>query len=491
MALVEKYDVIVVGAGQAALTAAISARNEGASVVVLEKAPQALRGGNLRFIGGGYRFWHKGTQEIQDLLPELSVAETKAMVVPEYSADAFYNNVMRVTGERADPGLLEALVTDSNVAIKWLRDQGVKLEPNMRFAVRQGDKLKWKAENNVIQAKDGGLGLERTLFAIARRKGIEVLYETKAVKLAVDSRGAVCGVTTQSSEEFRELKSKAVILACGGFESNREWRARYLGPGWDLVTPRGTAYNHGDGIRMALEIGAAAAGHWSGCHATAIDYDISRIPEGQRTVHTEEARNDYNYCIEVNVDGKRFLDEGEDFRSFIYAKNGARLLQQPQQTAWQIFDSKVTPYLQQGYLTGPRVSADSIEELAQRLEMSALVKTVENFDNAVRDDLPINYATRDGRATEGVTPPKSNWAQRIDAAPFVAYQVACGITFTFGGIKISPKAQVLNTENKIIRGLYATGEMVGGIWYFNYVGGGGAMLGVVFGRRAGANAAAE
>ena len=491
MAYQEKYDVIVVGAGQAALTAAISARNEGASVVVLEKAPQASRGGNLRFIGGGYRFWHKGTQEILDLLPGLSEAEAKAMVVPEYSADTFYNNVMRITGERTDPGLLEILVTESNVAIRWLRDQGIKLEPNMRFAVRDGDRLKWKADNNVIQAKDGGLGLERTLFEIAHGKGIEVLYETKAVRLSLDSRGAVCGVVTQSSEELRELKGKAVILACGGFESNREWRARYLGPGWDLVAPRGTAYNHGDGIRMALEIGAAAAGHWSGCHATAMDYDISRIPEGQRTVRTDEARNDYNYCIEVNVDGKRFLDEGEDFRSFIYAKSGARLLKQPQQTAWQIFDSNVTPYLQEGYLTGPRVTADSIEELAQRLEMPALVKTVEDFNNAVRDDLPINYAIRDRRATAGITPPKSNWARRIDTAPFVAYQVAVGITFTFGGIKINSQAQVLNTENKVIRGLYATGEMVGGVWYFNYLGGGGAMLGVVFGRRAGASAAGE
>lgn len=488
-------DVIVVGAGNAALVAAISARNKGAKVIVLEKAPKALRGGNCRFAGGSYRFWHKGTTELLEIFSGLSEGEAKSIIVPEYSADTWYNKVMRITEGRADPRLLEVLVRESNPTVRWIKDQGVKFEPNLRFVVREGDKIRWKAENTVIEAHGGGDGLLDMFFDTAEKKGIDVVYETKAVKLLVDSKGRVCGVTAQSKEGFRDIKSKAVILACGGFESNAEWRARYLGPGWDLVRPRGTRYNQGDGHRMALEIGAAPAGHWSGCHATTMDYDMSRIPEGQdiyaKRTSTVEHRNDFNYCIQVNVNGKRFLDEGEDFRPFIYAKYGPRLLEQPQRMAWQIFDAKVEPFLMEGYVTGPRITANSIEELAEKLEMPALTETVEEFNKGVQEDVPVNYAVRDGRGTTGITPPKSNWAQKIDTPPFVAYAVGCGITYTFGGLKINTQAQVLDREGEVIRGLYATGEIVGGVWYFNYTGGGGLMLGAVFGRIAGANAAGE
>ncbi len=484
------YDVIVVGAGSAALISAISARNQGARVLVLEKAPQAARGDNCRFTGGGFKFWHKGLAEILEFLPDLSEEEIQSMIVPEYSADAWYSKIMEVTEERADPRLTEILVTESNPTVRWLKDQGVKFELLMAAStVREGDKLRWKPEHGVIRAKGGGKGLGDSLFDIAARKSIEVLYETKAMKLLRNSSGAVCGVTVKDKSGFRDIWSKAVILACGGFESNREWRARYLGPGWDLVRPRGTSFNTGDGLKMALEIGAQPAGHWSGRHATAIDYWQSRVPEGQDIGGIDDKRDMYHFTVQVNVNGVRFLDEGADFKTFVYARYGAYLLEQPLGMAWQIFDAKVSDLLNEGYPNGTPVTADSIEELAQKLDMPALPRTISEFNAAVREDVPLNFAIRDAKGTVGISPPKSNWAQKIDKAPFLAYPVGCGISYTFGGLKINTQAQVLDREGEVITGLYTTGEMVGGIWYKTYTGGGGNALNAVFGRIAGANAA--
>ncbi|MBI4333087.1 MAG: FAD-dependent tricarballylate dehydrogenase TcuA [Chloroflexi bacterium] len=487
-----EYKVIVVGGGSAALAAAISARNEGAAVLVLEKASRESRSGNLPFTGGVCHFWHRGLPEIVEFLPDLTPEELQTMIVPEFSADSWYNKIMEVTEERADPKMTEILVMESNPTVRWLKEQGLKLEPATQFSVREGTKLRWKTQNSVLRARGGGRGFSDALFDIAEKKGIDICYETKAVKLLCDSRGGVCGVTVKDREGFRDIKSKAVVLACGGFESNREWRARYLGPGWDLVRPRGTRFNTGDGLRMALEIGAQPAGHWSGCHAAAIDYQRSRVPEGQDigvVGGADDRRSEYNLAVQVNVNGQRFLDEGADFRPFIYAKYGAQLLQQPQSMAWQIFDARVTPLLAEEYRSGTPVMADSIKELAEKLEIPALTSTIAGFNAAVRDDVPVNFAIRDGKGTVGITPPKSNWAQKLDKPPFAAYSIGFGVTFTFGGLKINSQARVLDTEGEIIPGLYATGEIAGGVWHKNFTGGGGIALGLVFGRIAGADAA--
>lgn len=484
------YDVIVVGAGGAALTAAISARTEGASVIVLEKAPRELRGGNCTFTAGGCKFWHKGLPDILEFLPDLTEQEARSMIVPQESADAWYNKIMEVTEERADPRLTEVLVTESNPTYKWLKDQGFMFELITGSAVREGAKLRWPEEHSVLRAKGGGKGLSDTLFDIAGKKGVQILYQTKAVRLLRDSKGRVCGTAVQSKGGFDDIESKAVVLACGGFESNREWRARYLGPGWDLVRPRGTTFNTGDGLRMALEIGAQPAGHWSGCHASAVDHGRSRLPEGEDIGDLDYKRNHYNLGIQVNVNGLRFLDEGADFRPFIYAKYGTLLFQEPQGTAWQIFDAKVTDRLPAEYRTsGSAVTANSVEELADKLSIPALTRTIGEFNAAVQEEIPLDFSIRDSRGTVGIIPPKSNWAQKIDKPPFLACQVGCGITYSFGGLKINTRAQVLDGEGEPIPGLYAAGEIVGGIWYKNYTGGGGIANNVVFGRIAGANAA--
>ena len=485
------YDVIVVGAGSAALNATISAWNEGATVLVLEKSPKELRSGNCRFTGGGMQFCHKGLSEILEFLPDLSPEEVECMVVPENPVDAWYNKIMEVTEERADPILAEVLVTQSNPTIRWLKDQGLKFELITASTVRDGAKLKWRPQHGVIRARGGGKGLADALFAIAEKKGVHILYETKGVKLLCDSKGAVCGVTAKDKDGFKDIRSKAVVLACGGFESNREWRARYLGPGWDLVRPRGTRFNTGDGLRMALEIGAQPAGHWSGRHCSAVDYEKSRVPEGQDIGGIDDKRDHYHLAVEVNVNGQRFLDEGLDFKTFIYSMYGAPLLAQPQGMAWQIFDNKVAHLLTEGYPNGTPVTANSIEELAEQLSMPALPATIKEFNAAVQEHIPLDFSIKDGRCTVGITPPKSNWAQKIDKPPFLAYALGPGITYTFGGLKINSRAEVLDREGEIIPGLYTTGEMIGGIWHKTYTGGGGVALGAVFGKIAGANAASN
>jgi tricarballylate dehydrogenase len=284
-----------------------------------------------------------------------------------------------------------------------------------------------------------------------------------------------------------------VILACGGFSSNVAWRTRYLGPGWDLAKVRGTKFNNGDGIRMAMDIGARPYGHWSGCHA--VGWDLNAPEFGDLEVGENFQKHSYPFGIMVNAHGKRFLDEGADFRNYTYAKYGKVVLEQPNQFAWQIFDAKTTPMLRDEYKIKQvtKVVAPTLEELARKLEgvdAAAFLAEVKRYNAAVRTNIPFNPAVKDGRCTEGLEVPKTNWANTIDQGPFEAYAITCGVTFTFGGIKIDTGAQVINLDGDPISGLYCAGEMVGGLFYFNYAGGTGLVSGAVYGRIAG-KAAAE
>lgn len=289
-----------------------------------------------------------------------------------------------------------------------------------------------------------------------------------------------------------ELRAKAVVLGCGGFEANPEWRTRYLGPGWELAKVRGTRFNVGDGLRMALDIGACPYGNWSGCHATGWD---RYAPEfGDLNVGDQFEKHSYIFGLLINAEGKRFVDEGLDFHSFTYAKYGAEVLKQPGQFAWQVFDSKVKHLLRPEYRVRQvtKVTANTLEELAQKLEgvdAEGFLSTVRAFNAAVRTDIPFNHIIKDGRGTQGIEPPKSNWANPLDTPPFEAYATTCGITFTFGGLRIDRESgQVLDLNLHRIPGLYACGEMVGGLFYFNYASGTGLVSGAVFGRIAGAGA---
>jgi tricarballylate dehydrogenase len=287
------------------------------------------------------------------------------------------------------------------------------------------------------------------------------------------------------------LRCKAVVLAAGGFESNPEWRTRYLGPGWDLAKVRGTRFNTGDGIRMALDAGAEPCGNWSGCHA--VGWDRNAPEFGDLAVGDGFQKHSYPFGVMLNANGERFVDEGADFRNYTYAKYGAVILRQPGQFAWQIFDRKVTHLLRDEYRIRQvtKVTANTLEELVGKLDdVNALkaLETLRAYNASIRTDIAFDPNIKDGRRTEGLAVPKSNWANVLDSPPYEAYAVSCGITFTFGGLRITTDAQVVDTDGMAMPGLYAAGELVGGLFYFNYPGGTGLMSGAVFGRIAGSSA---
>jgi tricarballylate dehydrogenase len=342
-----------------------------------------------------------------------------------------------------------------------------------------------------IEVSGGGAGLVQYLDATVKKAGIDVHYETRVIALLYDG-ATVSGVRVRQKGKALEIRAKCVVLACGGFEANPEMRARYLGPGWELAKVRGTRFNVGDGIQMALDIGAAPYGNWSGCHATGWD---RYAPEfGDVNVGDQFQKHSYIFGLLINADGKRFVDEGIDFHSFTYAKYGGEVLKQPGQFAWQVFDSKVTKLLRSEYRIKfvTKVSANSLEELAPQLEgvnAEQFLKTVREYNAAVKKDVPFNHVFKDGKGTVGIEPAKSNWAQALDTPPFDAYATTCGITFTFGGLCIAKDSgQVLDSNHHAIPGLYCAGEMVGGLFYFNYASGTGLVSGAVFGRLAGASA---
>ncbi len=486
-------DVVVVGAGNAAFAAAVSAREQGAArVTVLEKAPRELRGGNTHYSGGLFRFAYDSAEDLRPLVPdaERAVAGFFAGVEP-YPQKRFWDDLLRVTEGRTDQELAEILIGRSYDTVRWVAQQGVRLEPAVSLsAVRVGNTIKW-SPGAVIRAEHEGVGLSAMWFKNAAERGVEIRYDTGVRCLLQDRRGRVTGVVAQDPEGEREITAGAVILACGGFEANPEWRARYLGRPWDHAKVRGTRYNMGDGLRMAVEIGALAHGQWTGCHSTPIDAEAP--PHGDRKLTDKTNRLSYPYGVLVNGRGRRFFDEGEDFQFYTYAKLGGIILNQPSGVAYQIFDSKVIELLEGRYKTGRPIVADSLRELVDRLpvERAACLETLERYNAGLAPGGAFDPTVKDGLATRDLELPKSNWAQRLDAPPFVAYPVTGGITFTFGGVRVNAQAQVLSTRWQPIPGLYACGEMVGGLFHTNYPGGSGLMSGAVFGRIAGANAAGE
>src|ERR671931_684800 len=421
-----RYDVVVVGGGNAAMGAALSAREAGGRVLVVEKAPEAWRGGNGFFTAGGFRFAFKSFEELRSLIGDLSDQEAAQMEVDPYTEDNFYDDLMRVTEDCADPDMAMLLVRESQATVRWMRDRGIRWIPMFG---RQ-----------------------------------------------------VTGVVVRTSAGTETIGARAVVLASGGFEANPEMRTRYLGPNWELARVRGTPYNTGDGIKMALEVGALPWGHWSGCHS--VQWDLNAPWHGDRKVGDNFQKHSYPVGIIVNLRGERFVDEGADFRNYTYVKYGRAVIEQPRRVAFQIFDAKVLHLLREEYRIREVTKAEdpTLEGLAKKLEIDVegFVRTITAFNAAV---LPgaFNPAVKDGKGTRGVAPPKSNWALPLDTPPYVGYAVTTGITFTFGGLRITESAQVVDTEQRPIPGLFAAGELVGGLFCHNYPGGAGLMAGAAFG----------
>jgi tricarballylate dehydrogenase len=485
--------VVVIGAGNAALCAALAARERGAEVLVLECAPMAERGGNTAFTAGAMRVVYDGVEDLRRLMPDLTPAELANTDFGSYPKDAFFDDLARVTDYRTDPDLASLLVEQSLPTLMWMRDKGVRFAP---IYGRQAFKVDGRFTfwgGLTVEVSGGGPGLIEFLVRAAERAGIRIEYGARAVSLIRDDDG-ITGVNVRQAGRTRFEPATAVILATGGFQANPEWRTRYLGPGWDLAKVRGTKYDTGDGIRMALEIGASPYGNWSGCHAVA--WELNAPEYGDLSVGDNFQKHSYPWGIMVNAEGRRFVDEGADFRNYTYAKYGSRILQQPGQVAWQVFDQQVAHLLRDEYRIRQvtKVVAPTLEGLVDRMEgvdRDGFLREIAEYNAAVDVETPFNPNVKDGRATDGLRIEKSNWANRIEQGPFEAYGVTCGITFTFGGLRIDRDARVLDTDMAPIPGLFAAGELVGGIFYFNYPGGSGLTSGAVFGRIAGAAAAGD
>jgi len=487
----ERPDVLVVGAGNAALCAAISAHENGARVLMLEAASMEERGGNSHFTGGAFRFAYRGVEDLTAVLPALANEDLSNVDFGTYTEEQFFDDMFEVTEFRTDPELCEILVRSSLETAKWVVLQGVKLQPGLgRQAYKVDGKFKFWG-GLALHIWGGGPELLNALYANVERRGIPILYETPAVSL-IRERGQLAGVVAEHRGEQVEIKAGAVVLACGGFESNPEMRVRYLGPGWELAKIRGTRFNMGAGLTMALAAGAQPHGNWSGCHSVA--WDINAPPYGDLTIGDQFQKHNYPFGILINAKGERYVDEGANFHSHTYAKYGGRIMSLPGMFAWQVFDAKANPLLRGEYRIRrvTKAEANTLEELAPQLagvDAQAFLRTVREFNAACPSDAAFNPNVLDGRRTHGLAIDKTNWAVPLDTPPFHAYHVTTGVTFTFGGVKISQRGEVEDLYGRVIPGLYAAGEMVGGLFYHNYCSGTGLMSGATFGRLAGRSAA--
>jgi len=481
-----RCDIAVIGGGNAGLVAALEAKNRGAHVLIIEKAPQKARGGNSRHSEALFRVATEGTKDYLPLLEGAQLPKGEIEIEP-YSKDDFYNKVIKLSEGLSNRTLTEIFVDRSLETVTWMKEQGLQWELNPLHVAKIGDKLLWSAGQIPLRALGSGEGLVEQLYGIVEKQNIEVMYETAARSLIMDAQGKVCGVVVSALEGLIQIDAKSVILACGGFQANPAWRRRYLGENWDLVKLRGTRYDTGDGLKMAIDMGAQLAGHWGGCHASVVSEDSPMI----EAASGGSERYSYPYCIMVNREGERFVDEGEDLQVFTYAKFGKEIAKQPGGVAFQIFDAKAIPLLRSTYQNVEKVECGSLEELAEALDINVgkFLKTVAAYNAAiVNEDKPFLMYKRDDRRTRGLNPDKTNWAQKVDTPPYQAYAVVCGLTMTYGGLKANEKSQVIDTADRPIKGLYAVGEITGGFFYHNYPSGTGLVRGAVMGRIAGAEA---
>jgi tricarballylate dehydrogenase len=492
VAPVETCDVIVIGGGSAAFEAAVAARAAGAvRVVMLEKAPEAEYGGNARYSGTGFRFVHEGAEEIRQFIPEIDDALFATMIIAPYGADDFMSDIDRMTQGRMDRALAHMLVEESNAAVHWMRDVGIKWEPLKEHAKVDGKR--YFERGIAIHVAGGGIGQLTQWRRIAENLGVEIRFESPVCAVHGDLR-RVEGVSVSGPDGRYDLNAKAVIACAGGFQANPEMRARYLIGNTDMMKVRGSKHDTGEVLRLLLDLGARPAGHWQSGHMSPID---ANAPDFETPQHEDgrgntQSRYDYPFGISVNALGLRFFDEGEAQHSYTYAKTGRAVLGQPGARAFQIYDQKGLACLRYPHHKATFVEAVTITELAAKvgLEPAVLAHTVAEFNRAVPDDKPFDPRRPDGKATVGLAIAKSNWANRIDEPPFRAYPVTGGITFTFGGLEVNCNAQVMSTLDQPIKGLFASGDIVG-LFFHNYPSFTGQTRNAVFGRLAGRSAVLE
>ncbi|MGH8881057.1 MAG: FAD-dependent tricarballylate dehydrogenase TcuA, partial [Stackebrandtia sp.] len=472
--------MVVVGGGNAGFSAAHAAARRGRRVLLLEKGEEELAGGNSYYTAGATRIGHAGLADLLDIVePDDQHGRTE---VPPYPAGEYAADLERVTGGRNDPELTRVLVEESADTVRWLRGLGVRyrlLYERQAYPRPDGGYLFWGGLH--IGNVEGGVGLIADHTRIAGELGTEVRYGCRVTELLSQAGGVVGVAGTHAGKPFT-VRAESVVLAAGGFESSPEWRERYLGQGWSRAVVRGTVHNTGDLIEAALAIGAARGGDWSTAHSIQWDAWFADN-QSNRELTNRLSRQSYPLGIIVNTDGRRFLDEGADFRNYTYAKYGKVILEQPDSIAFQIFDARLRPMLRTEEYDMPGISvvqAGSLPELGERLgvNVAEFVRTVTAFNGGIDRSRALDPTIKDGRRS-GATPPKSNWATPIEKPPYYGYPVTCGITFTFGGLRGDAYGRVLDDSGRRIPGVFVCGEMLGGLFSQNYPGGTGLAAGMV------------
>jgi tricarballylate dehydrogenase len=456
-----KFDVLVIGGGNAALCAAITARRGGASVLVLEAAPKFYRGGNTRHTRN-MRCAHD--------------AATDTLSGP-YFEDEFFDDLLRVTQGHTDETLARHMISESKEILEWIPQQGVRFQPSL------GGTLSLGRTNSFFLG--GGRSMLNALYITAEDLGVEIAYEAEVIDLEIES-GMFLSATVQRGAERNVVRAATLVAAAGGFEANIEWLKEYWGEAADNFLIRGTPYNRGTILKMLLDRGVQEVGDPTQCHAVAID---ARAPKFDGGIITR--LDCVVFGIVVNKHAQRFYDEGEDIWPKRYAIWGRLVATQPDQIAYIIFDASSLKLFMPSLF--PPVQAGSIRELAGKLGLDpeALEATVNGFNAAVRPGTFDDTILDDCR-TEGLTPPKSHWARRIEAAPFYAYPVRPGITFTYLGTRVNKEARMLMKDGKPAANMFAAGEiMAGNVLGRGYAAGIGMTIGSVFGRIAGREAAAN
>lgn len=476
-------DIVVVGCGIAGLSAAVTAAEAGAQVVVIERASFEERGGNTRYTEAFFRM--KTEDQVSDDFETNFMRFVGGYIDPSLIKDASgpRENWPSILGALsfASPDVVGTFAENAPRAIAWLKSKGVRFDFQATpFIVTSTTRM---------ATIGGGLALIEALSKAAEPLDIRFFYDTTVRGLSQSDAGAVDGVHAIDKHGERILfRGKSIILGSGGFEGNPEMMARYLGPQALYLRPiaRGGYYNKGECIEAALGLGAAPCGDFSGFHAEPID-PRSGIVEPRISI--------FPYGILVNKKGKRFTDEAPGPTDATYESVTLQIFRQPEGIAYSVHDARIRKLPNKNLAVRsdhPPVTAASLEELAGKLGMpaSTLIETVADFNRACVDSVEFSPLAIDGNGTHGLDPAKSNWAWRIETPPFEAYPIICSNVFTYGGLKVNEQAQVLDTDGRVIKGLYAAGEVVG-LYFGSYTGATSVMKGAVFGRIAGEHAAAK
>jgi tricarballylate dehydrogenase len=455
----ENTDVLVIGGGNAGLCAAITAREGGADVFLVEHAPKNMRGGNSRHT--------RNCRVAHD--------EANGFLTGPYTEEEYWQDLLRVTGGETNEQLSRFLLSRSQDLVAWMEDHGVTFQKALSGT------LSLSHSNAFFMG--GGKALVNAFYDTAERLGVGTCYDTEAIDLDFTDNKFTSATVLVNGEE-KKIKAKAIVVAAGGFQADLDWLKEYWGPPADNFIVRGTPYAKGKLLKVMLNAGVQPVSDPTQGHCVAID---ARSPKYDGGIVTR--LDCVAFSIVVNKDCQRFYDEGEDFWPKRYAIWGRLVAKQPDQIGYSVIDSKSIDLFMPSVF--PPVTGNTIEELAENLEIdpAALRKTVDEYNAAVKLG-EFDTTVLDGCATEGLSPNKTNWARTIDKPPFYGYPLRPGITFTYLGVTVNERAQVVWKKHGASDNVFAAGEvMSGNILGQGYLGGLGMTLGAVFGQIAGREAA--